>query len=72
MADFIEAKFQYLVTFEQFGWMPYLTTQYPVHENLLRVFFSNAILENASEEEEDTCRIVAINTFIIDRSIWIS
>ena len=26
MEDFIEAKFQYLVTSERFGWMPYLTT----------------------------------------------
>ena len=69
MANFVEAKFQYLVTFEQFGWMPFLTTQYPVHKNLLRVLFSNAILENMGEKEEDSCHIVAINTFVMGRPI---
>ena len=47
MADYVELKFQYLVTFERFGWMPYLTTQHLVNENLLRVLFSNATLEKA-------------------------
>ena len=61
MVDFIKAKFQYLATFERFGWMSYLTTQHPIHENLFRVLFSNATLENAGEEEEDLCHIVAIN-----------
>ena len=37
MANFFEAKFKYLGTFEEFGWMPYLTVQYPVHENLIHV-----------------------------------
>ena len=45
--------------------MPYLTTQYPIHKNLLRVFFSNATLENADEHDEDPCCIVSINTFVI-------
>ena len=72
MANFVEAKFQYLVTFERFGWMSYLTTQFPVHENLLKVLFSNAILENESEEEEDLCRMMEINTFVMGRPIWIT
>ena len=37
MTDFVKAKFKYLVRFKEFGWMSYLTTQYPVHENLLWV-----------------------------------
>ena len=45
--------------------MPYLTNQYPVHENLIRLFFSNATPEQAGEYDEDPCRIVAINTFVI-------
>ena len=63
MADFVKAKFKYLAHFKQFGWMSYLTTQYPVHENLLRVFFSNVTLENADKHDEDLCHIVAIKTF---------
>ena len=35
------------------------------HKNLLRVFFSNATLENVDEEDENLCRIVAINTFVM-------
>ena len=62
MADFVEAKFKCLDRFEEFRWMSYLTTQYLVHENLLCVFFSNATLDNA---DEDPCRIVAINTFVM-------
>ena len=72
MVDFVEAKFQYLATFEQFEWMPYLITQHLVHENLFMVFFYNATLENAGEEKEDSCRIVAINTFVMGRPIWIT
>ena len=52
--------------------MPYLTTRYPLHENLLKVLFSNATLENMGEEEEDSCRIVAINTFVIGWPIRIT
>ena len=65
MADFVEAKFAYLARFEEFKWMSYLTTQYTIHENLIRVFFSNAFLEQAGELDEDTCHIVAINTNVI-------
>ena len=53
------------MTFEAFGWMSYLTTQHPIHENLFWVFFSNATLKEACEEDEDQCRIVAINTFMM-------
>ena len=45
--------------------MSYLTTQYLVHENLLRAFFSNATLEQADEDDKDSCKVVAINTFLI-------
>ena len=45
--------------------MLYLTTQHPVHENLMRVLFSNATLEKAGEHYEDRCRIMAINTLVI-------
>ena len=72
MVDFVEAKFQYLETFERFGWMPYMTSQHPIHENLLRVFFFNATLENVGEGKEDSCHIVAINTFVMVRLIWIN
>ena len=51
--NFVEAKFKYLATFDRFGWMPYLTIQHPVHENLIWVFFSNATLEDVGEENED-------------------
>ena len=37
----------------------------PVHENLIRVFFSNAILEEVGEKDEDPCCIVVINTFVM-------
>ena len=63
--NFVEAKFKYLLQLEKFGWMPCLTTQYPVHENLLRVFFSKATLKDIDEHNEDLCRIVVINTFLM-------
>ena len=72
MADFIEAKFQYLATFELFEWIPYLTTQHPIHKNLFGVLFSNAILKNAGKKEEDSCRIVVINTFVMSMPIRIT
>ena len=31
------------------------------------MFFSNAMLEEVSEEDEDPCRIVEINTFMMGR-----
>ena len=51
MADFVEAKFKYLMRFEKFKWMPYLTTQYPIHENHIQVFFSNATMKQAGEHD---------------------
>ena len=72
MADFVEAKFKYLATFEEFGWMPYLTVQHSIHENLIHVFFSNATLEDAGEKNEDLCRIMAINTFVMGVPIWVT
>ena len=65
MVDFVEAKFKYLKCFENFGWMSYLTTQYHVHDNLLHVFFSNTTLDNVDEKDEDSCRMVTINNFIM-------
>ena len=52
--------------------MPYLITRYPVHENLLQIFFSNVVLENTSEESENPYRIMAINTFMMGMPIWIT
>ena len=51
MADFFETKFKYLATLEEFGWMSFLTVQYLVHENLIRVFFSNATLVDVGKED---------------------
>ena len=45
--------------------MSYLSIQYLIHENLIRVFFFNAFLEKASEPDEDPCHLVAINTFVM-------
>ena len=70
MANFVEAKFKYLATFEEFGWMPYLTIQHSACENLIRVFFSNATLEEAGEEDEDPCYIVVNITFVMGVPIW--
>ena len=64
MANFAKAKFKYLVTLEEFAWMSYLTIQHPIHENLIWVFFSNATLEEAGEEDKDQCCIVVINIFL--------
>ena len=72
LVDFVEAKFKYLATFEEFGWITYLTAQYPVHENLLKVFFANATLKNVGEEDEDPCRIMEINTFVMGWHIRIT
>ena len=72
MVDFVEAKFKYLATFEEFGWMPYLIVQDLVHENLVQQFFSNATLENTDEEDEDLCRIVATNTFLMGVPIQVT
>ena len=63
MADFFQAKFVYLERFEEFKWMSYLINQYLLHENLIRIFFSNATQENVGEPDEDLCCIMAINTF---------
>ena len=52
--------------------MSYLTTQYPVHENHIRVFFSNASLKQAGEHDEDPCRIVSINTYVMGVPIWVT
>ena len=72
MADFVEAKFKYLATFEEFEWRLYLTVQHPIHKNLVWVFFSNAILENAGEGDDNPCRNVAINTFVMGVSIRVT
>ena len=45
--------------------MPYLTIQHLVREKLIRVFFSNATLEEPREEDENPCCIMAINTFVM-------
>ena len=72
MADFFAATFKYLATFERFGWMAYLTTQHPVHENLIWVFFSNATSKEVGEKDEDPCCIVAINTFVMGVPIQVT
>ena len=72
MADFVEAKFKYLVTFKRFSWMSHLIVQLSVHENLIWVFFSNTRLEEVGEEDEDPCRTGAINTFVMGRPIWVT
>ena len=36
-----------------------------MHENLLRVFFNNVMLEDADEDDEELCWTVAINTFVM-------
>ena len=36
-----------------------------MHENLLRVFFNNVVLEDADEDDEELCWTVAINTFVM-------
>ena len=64
MVNFVEAKFKYLNRFQEFGWMCCLTTQHSVYENMLRAFFNNATLEDASEEAEDPCEILEINTSV--------
>ena len=53
-------------------WMTYLTTQYPIHENLIQVFFFNTSLEQAGEPDEDSCRIMAINTYVMGVSIRVT
>ena len=65
MIDFKKAKFKYLTRFEKFGWMSYLTTKHPIHENLLKVFFADATLENTDEGDKDPCKVVVINTFVV-------
>ena len=72
MEDFVEAKFAYLARFEEFKCMSYLTTQFLVHENFIRVFFSNVSLKQVGEPDEDSCRIVAINTYVMVVSIWVT
>ena len=72
MANFVKAKFKYLEIFKWFGWMPYLTVQHLVHENLIWVFFSNAIPKEASEEDEDPFRIMEINTYVMGASIQVT
>ena len=72
MDDFVDTKFKYLTYFEEFKWMSYLTTRYPVHENLFRVFFNNAALEDADEEDNDLCRIEAINNLMMGVSIQVT
>ena len=72
MVNFVGAKFKYLANFEEFGWMPHLTIQHPIHENLIRVFFSNSTLEEAGEKDEDLCHIVAINTFVMGVPIQVT
>ena len=49
-----------------------MTTQYPVHENLLQVFFLKATLEDANRRDEDLCRIVVIHTFVMGVPIWVT
>ena len=72
MVDFEEAKFTYLTQFEDFRWMGYLTTQYLVHENLIRVFFSNAKLETIGENSEDSCWTMATNTYVMGKAIRVT
>ena len=72
MTDFVEAKFKNMVRFEEFMWMSYVIIQYPIHEKLLQVFFSNATLVDANEHDEDPCRIGAINTFVMGMPIRVT
>ena len=72
MADFEKAKFKYFARFDEFKWIPYLTTQYPIHENLIQILFSNFALASAAEGDKDLYRIVAINTFIMGMPIRIT
>ena len=45
--------------------MPNLIVRYPVHEDLLRVFFKNAAFEKDDEDSEKHSMKVSINTFMM-------
>ena len=49
-----------------------LDYSYPIHENLIQVFFSNATLKQVGEPDKDSCRIVAINNFIMGVPIQVT
>ena len=72
LADFVDARFIYLTQFKEFRWIRYLTTQCLVHDNLIHVFFNNVELETASEDSEDPCQVVAINTYFIGKDIQVT
>ena len=65
MDDFVEANFAYISQFIGFGWMAYLNTKYPIYENVLLVFFSNAELEKVDEDNKNLCKAMAINTYVM-------
>ena len=43
-----------------------------MHEILLRVFFSNAMHEDAGEDDKEPCWIVAINNFVMGMPIQVT
>ena len=68
---FYKCNFSFISTFDEFGWSKFLQLNYPVHENLIRAFYSNAICV----ELDDVVNINYVHeiiTFVMGKTIVVN
>ena len=70
-AFFRKCNFSFISTFDAFGWTKFLELNYPMHENLVRAFYSNTICVEV--DEDDISRFVdEITIFVMGRTLVVN
>ena len=68
---FCKCNFYFISMFDEFGWFKFLQLNYPVHENLVRAFYSNVICVEVDKDGNESF-VDEITTFVIGRTIVVN
>ena len=69
---FHKCNFSFISTFDEFGWTKFLELNYLVHENLVKVFYSNAICVEVDDDDDNSHFVDKITTFVIGRILVVT
>ena len=68
---FRKCNFSFISTFNDFDWTKFSKLNYPMHENLVRAFYNNAICVEV-DEDENSRFVNQITTFVIERTLMVN
>ena len=68
---FCKFNFSFISTFDEFGWTKFLSLNYPLLENLVRAFYSNAICVEV-DNDGNAMFFNHITTFVMGRTLVVN